>query len=323
MWSRTAGHVPTPASSPPSRHCGRDSTKSGRRWAGWTAPTGTGTWCACVRRWKRTRSLLTERPAARPARPAAARLAAQRWELLLDPTGASGADNMAVDVGLLALADRTGRGFLRLYRFDPPCLSFGRNEPATAYDRAAITRLGVDVVRRPTGGRAVWHEHEVTYAVAAPVAAFGTLRLGYWATQEWLAAALRALGADATLALEGPRPAAHSRSGACFAAPIGGEVLVDGRKLVGSAQARRGRALLQHGSVLLAGSQELARLVSRDQGAPGGDTTLAAVCGRPVSFAEAAAALIAAWHAPLVPPRSALPRWSPAGFRDSAWTWRR
>jgi len=98
---------------------------------------------------------------------------------------------------------------------------------------------------------------------------------------------------------------------------------VDGRKLVGSAQARRGRALLQHGSVLLAGSQELARLVSRDQGAPGGDTTLAAVCGRPVSFAEAAAALIAAWHAPLIPPRSALPRWSPAGFRDSAWTWRR
>jgi lipoate-protein ligase A len=230
---------------------------------------------------------------------------------------------MAFDAGLLALAERTGRAFLRLYRFDPPCLSFGRNEPVTGYDRAAIARLGVDVVRRPTGGRAVWHEHEVTYAVVAPIAVFGGLRLGYWAIQGWLAAALRMLGAEATITPEGPTPAAPARSGACFAAPVGGEVLVRGRKLVGSAQARRGRALLQHGSVLLAGSQELARLVSRDQGAPGSDTSLAAVCGRPVSFAETAAALIAAWEAPLIPPRSALPPCSPAGFRDPAWTWRR
>ncbi len=272
------------------------------------------------------RLLLTERAApggrASPL-PPACRLAVRRWELLLDSMGASGAVNMAIDAGLLALAERTGRAFLRLYRFDPPCLSFGRNEPATAYDRAAITRLGVDVVRRPTGGRAVWHEHEVTYAVAAPVAAFGTLRRAYWAIQEWLAAALRALGADATLAPERSRPAAPARSGACFAAPVGGEVLVRGRKLVGSAQARRGKALLQHGSVLLAGSQGLARLVSRDPGPPGGDTTLAAVCGRPVSFAETAAALIAAWDARLIPPLAALPHWSPAAYRDTAWTWRR
>ena len=272
------------------------------------------------------RSLLTERPApggrASPL-PPARRLAVRRWELLLDSMGASGAGNMAIDAGLLTLAQRTGRAFLRLYRFDPPCLSFGRNEPVTGYDRAAIARLGVDVVRRPTGGRAVWHEHEVTYAVAAPIAAFGGLRLAYGAIQGWLAAALRTLGAGATLAPAGQTPAAPTRSGACFAAPVGGEVLVGGRKLVGSAQVRRGTALLQHGSVLLAGSQEPARLVSRDQGAPAGDTTLAAACGRPVSFAETAAALVAAWHAPLIPPRSALPRWSPAGFRDSAWTWRR
>lgn len=271
------------------------------------------------------RSLLTERPAPRrraaPLAPAP-QLAAQRWELLLDPTGAGGAENMAIDAGLLALAERTGRAFLRLYRFDPPCLSFGRNEPVTGYDRAAIVRLGVDVVRRPTGGRAVWHEHEVTYAVAAPIAAFGGLRLGYWAIQGWLAAALRTLGAEATLAPERPRPAALARSGACFAAPVGGEVLVHGRKLVGSAQARRGRALLQQGSVLLAGTQALARLVTRDQGAPGRDTTLALVCGRQVSFAETAAALVAAWDAPLIPPRAPLPRSSSAGFRDSAWTWR-
>src|SRR5260370_17220267 len=99
------------------------------------------------------RSLLTERAASggRATPPAdAPRRLARRWELLVDPTGASGAVNMAIDAGLLALAERTGRAFLRLYRFDPPCLSFGRNEPAAGYDRAAITRLGVHVVRRPT-----------------------------------------------------------------------------------------------------------------------------------------------------------------------------
>jgi len=77
---------------------------------------------------------------------------------------------MAVDVALLERADRMGEAFLRLYRFDPPCLSLGRNEAAGGYDRAAIARRGVDVVRRPTGGAAVWHEHELTYAVAAPIA---------------------------------------------------------------------------------------------------------------------------------------------------------
>src|SRR3989441_10488252 len=96
---------------------------------------------------------------------------------MLDPAGRSGAVNMTIDADLLAETARTGRAFLRLYRFDPPCLSLGRNEPAAArYDRAAIARRGLDVVRRPTGGRAVWHEHEVTYAVAAPIATFGGLR---------------------------------------------------------------------------------------------------------------------------------------------------
>jgi lipoate-protein ligase A len=272
------------------------------------------------------RSLLTERPA--PVGRAAAlqpdyRPAPLRWELVLEPTGASGAINMATDAGLLALAERSGRAFLRLYRFDPPCLSFGRNEPAVGYDRAAIARLGLDVVRRPTGGRVVWHEDEVTYAVAAPIAAFGGLRLAYRTIHVWLAAALRALGLAATLAPERPLPGMRARGGACFAAPAGGEVLVDGRKVVGSAQARRGSALLQHGSVLLAGSQELAGLVSRDQGPRGSDSTLSTALGRHVSFAETAAALIAAWHAPLVPPRAALPPNFPAGFRDPGWTWRR
>src|SRR5229473_7584991 len=113
--------------------------------------------------------------------PPARRLAVRRWELLRDSMGASGAVNMAIDAGLLAEAARTGRAFLRLYRFDPPCLSLGRNEAAAHYDRAAIAQRGLDVVRRPTGGRAVWHEYELTYAVAAPIATFGGLRAAYHA----------------------------------------------------------------------------------------------------------------------------------------------
>ena len=219
---------------------------------------------------------------------------------------------------------------MRLYRFSPPCLSLGRNEPARGrYDLAAITRLGISVVRRPTGGRAVWHEHDVTYAVAAPLAALGggegCLRDRYVAIHRRLAVALRSLGVAATLA---PRARAPGRldAGACFAAPAGGEVLVHGTKVIGSAQVRRGRAFLQHGSILLGGSQELITALSREPQAASRETTLAAALGRPVTFHEVVDAIIAAWDAPftstalyrLLPPSTATAR-----FADPAWTWRR
>ena len=104
-----------------------------------------------------------------------------RWTLLVDPVGQPGWQNMALDQTLLDLAVGEGRGFLRLYRWDPPCLSFGRHEPAMRrYDRAAIERQGLATVRRPTGGRAVWHADEVTYAVAAPAATLGSLSGTCW-----------------------------------------------------------------------------------------------------------------------------------------------
>jgi lipoate-protein ligase A len=218
------------------------------------------------------------------------------WGLLLDPAGRSGAANMAMDASLLAEAARTGRAVLRLYRFDPPCLSLGRNEPTARYDRAAIARRGLDVVRRPTGGRAVWHEHEVTYAVAAPVAAFGSLRNAYRTIHERIARALRSLGADATLAPHHPPPSGRvDQPASCFATPVGGEVLVAGRKLVGSAQVRKRSAFLQHGSILLDGSQEIVRVVSRQASAVSGETTLSGVLRRYVSFHEVADAIVAAW----------------------------
>jgi len=227
---------------------------------------------------------------------------------------------MAIDQALLQAADRTGRAFLRLYRWSPPCLSFGRNEPALErYDRGAITRLGLDVVRRPTGGRAVWHEHEVTYAVAAPIAAFGSLRESYHRIHERLRAALRSLGVEAEIAPEHPTARRSDRPAACFASAAGGEVLVAGRKVIGSAQVRRGGAFLQHGSILLAGSQDVIRAISRQPSAGGGETTLSALLGRPVSFEEVTGAIVAAWDGRCTP--ADCPTVRPSG--SDAWTWRR
>ena len=224
-----------------------------------------------------------------------------RWRLIREATGRSGVQNMATDAALLAESNVTGQAFLRLYHFDPPCLSLGRNEPADQYDQAAIASLGLHVVRRPTGGRAVWHQDEVTYAVAAPIAVFGGLRKAYHAIHDRLALALRSLGVDVTLALHPPPPSStiFHHPAACFAFPAGGEVLAAGRKLIGSAQIRMRSAFLQHGSILLDGSQDVVSIVSRQRSAVGGETTLSAVLGRRVSFDEVANAIVATWGAEL------------------------
>jgi len=193
---------------------------------------------------------------------------------------------MAADVALLDDAVRLGNASLRLYRWDPPTLSIGRNQTLTVND--------VPVVRRPTGGQAVWHEHELTYAVAAPIATFGSLRNAYREIHTRIAVALRSLGADAVLAGDRPAVRPSDRPTSCFASSVGGEIVVNGRKLVGSAQVRRGGAFLQHGSILLDGSQ--------DRVAGGtGETTLAVVLGRAATFEEVAAAVVDHWGERLTP----------------------
>jgi len=256
-----------------------------------------------------------------------------RWTLVVDPVGRPGWENMALDQTLLDLAAGEGRGFLRLYRWDPACLSFGRNEPALRrYDREAIERQGLATVRRPTGGRAVWHADEVTYAVAAPAGALGSLAEAYRRIHEVLAAAIRALGAEALLA-GAPARASGVDAGACFASPAGGEVLVDGRKAVGSAQLRERGGLLQHGSILLGGDQSVVTAVTR--GHPPMDTSigLRTALGPRAGFPEVAravaAAAAAAWAGDWDQQEADWPALQ-AGiarhgerFRSSEWTWRR
>jgi len=169
---------------------------------------------------------------------------------------------MALDQGLLDLARETSAGFLRLYRWDPPCLSFGRNEPALRrYDRERIERLGLDVVRRPTGGRAVWHATELTYAVAAPLASFGSAPRAYHAIHRLLASALARLGVETDLAPAPGQPVSLA-SGPCFSRAVGGELLVGSRKVVGSAQLVEGGAFLQHGTIQLEDTQAVVRELS-------------------------------------------------------------
>src|SRR5437870_580846 len=89
------------------------------------------------------------------------------WRLLVDEA-LPGAVNMAIDEALLDSVARGGPPAIRFYTWRPATLSLGVNQPVGEVDREACTRLGFDVVRRPTGGRAVLHQHELTYSLAAP-----------------------------------------------------------------------------------------------------------------------------------------------------------
>lgn len=234
---------------------------------------------------------------------------------------------MAIDQALLDLAIGEGSCVLRLYRWEPFCLSFGRHEPALQrYGRERIERLGIDCVRRPTGGRAVWHARELTYAVAAPDR-FGTLASAYQRIHLMLQQAVITLGAPARLAPppgRAPKPA----DGACFAAPVGGELLVGGKKVLGSAQVRGKGGLLQHGALLLEDDQHLVHQLAGSTARMAPEAPLSDVLGRVVAFDEAASAIehaATAWNAtwePVdIPAVLAASGQYERHFRSEAWTW--
>ncbi len=128
---------------------------------------------------------------------------ASEWRLWIDRTPRPGWANMAIDQTLLERAS-AGERWLRLYGWEPSCLSFGRHEPAARrYDAGRIAALGMDVVRRPTGGRAVWHARELTYTVACP-GGLGSLRESYLEIHAMLRDALHSLGVPAEPRAAGP-----------------------------------------------------------------------------------------------------------------------
>ncbi|MBA2571968.1 MAG: lipoate--protein ligase family protein [Gemmatimonadetes bacterium] len=186
------------------------------------------------------------------------------WRLL-DTLPAPGAWNMAVDEALLASVREGGLPTLRFYRWSPACLSLGRNQPARdRYNLEAIQTRGLDVVRRPTGGRAVMHDRELTYSLAVPDGLLGSPRATYAAVNRALAAGLRRLGVPAELAPRGGGRVPAPSLAPCFKEPVEGEIVAGGRKLVGSAQYRKDGVVLQHGSLLLDGDQEEVRSLLRE-----------------------------------------------------------
>lgn len=243
---------------------------------------------------------------------------------------------MARDNALLERAARTGECVFSIYSWSRPTLSFGRNQPALGmYDRERIRNLDLDVVRRPTGGRAILHHREVTYSVTAPLDPAVSLRDAYRQINRILQLGLAKLGVMVESAVPAGRaPGPSIRP--CFESPTAGELVADGAKLVGSAQWRDESSLLQHGSILVDDDQSsLPGLIAEDSRAAIGPltppATLSTLMGRPPSSREVATAMFEAVRNLEDPSareldetelldetRTHLPH-----YLDEAWTWRR
>jgi lipoate-protein ligase A len=224
------------------------------------------------------------------------------WRLLRS-VPADGPTNMAVDEAILrAVAAGQVRPTLRFYTWEPACLSLGRAQEAADVDLGALEAAGLDLVRRPTGGKAILHVDELTYSVIAsqeePCVA-GSIVESYCRLSAGLARGLERLGVTSLVADQRTTPLSLGRGSGpvCFEAPSDYEITVGGRKLVGSAQMRAQGVVLQHGALplygditricqLLAAHPDPARVRARA-------TTVEDVLARRVAWDEAADALAA------------------------------
>jgi lipoyl(octanoyl) transferase len=231
------------------------------------------------------------------------------WRLL-STSPAHGSWNMAVDEAIL---DAVGRGdsppTLRVYSWEPACLSLGYAQPLSDVDIPRLQAHGWELVRRPTGGRAILHTDEITYSVIAPLddpRVAGTLLESYGRLATALVEALRLLKLQVEIQ-ERATGNSNTPTPVCFEIPSTFEITVRGKKLVGSAQARRKEGILQHGSLPLTGdlTRILQVLVFPDEEARTRAanhlleraTTVEAALGRVISWNEAAQAIASAFRA--------------------------
>lgn len=172
-------------------------------------------------------------------------------------TPAPAAHNMAADLHLLDQAADSGRVTLRFYAWQPPAITIGwMQKPGEVLDLDAMAAAGIEWVRRPTGGRAVLHQDDLTYSIVFPrdmISMGTTVAESYGIIAAGLIVGLRRAGIDADTHDSDLDTARVRREGKlpCFLAPNREEVMVGGRKLVGSAQKRTQTAVLQHGSIPL------------------------------------------------------------------------
>jgi lipoate-protein ligase A len=176
---------------------------------------------------------------------------------IISDTAHDAAFNMAADLYLLSLCEQTPAVFVRLYSWEKPSITLGITEkPGETLDLAAITAHGIEWIRRPTGGRSVLHDHDITYSCvfSAGLKGMGTTLMETYAI---LSACLMAgLGKAGIPCSPSDSPPDHHMSRTsvrlpCFLSPNRHEIMTDGKKLLGSAQKRSAKAVLQHGSIPL------------------------------------------------------------------------
>jgi lipoyl(octanoyl) transferase len=226
-----------------------------------------------------------------------------KWRIVHTPP-ASGIWNMAVDEAILeAVVSGESLPTLRLYAWKPACLSLGYAQPYSDIDRERIKSRGWEIVRRPTGGRAILHTDELTYSVIGHQTEprlEGSVPESYQRLSEALLCALLRLNAKAEIK-NGAIPIAGGPQGpVCFEIPSNYEIVFGGKKLIGSAQARKKEGVLQHGSLPLDGdlgriTQALifANEADREQAAERvreRAITASQAAGRTISWEEAARA---------------------------------
>ncbi|MCS7265841.1 MAG: lipoate--protein ligase family protein [Armatimonadetes bacterium] len=215
------------------------------------------------------------------------------WRLVYSPA-LNGSWNMAIDEAIL-LAQSAGIAppTLRLYKWQPAAVSLGLLQAYETINEEGCKQLGFEIVRRPSGGGAVLHQQEITYSVVfdSRICPYGS---SVMATYHWIAkgliAGLKELGVEASV------PTLHlcdsnSPSNFCFVRLTGADLSVKGKKLGGSAQARRRNFLLQHGSIPLSLGMNELRLIFGDIDFEQ-FTCIDWVLGRKVSFDEFADALV-------------------------------
>jgi len=167
-----------------------------------------------------------------------------------------GAFNMAVDETLTRFC-KSGQPILRIYSWQPYAMSIGHHQKLAEVDLDKCSSRGIEVVRRPTGGRAIFHAQEVTYAVIIPKESSFYLKSTldiYNLISSALVNGLNRLGAQLVLERKenvGGEFRTYNQKFACFASSAKYEIHYRSKKLVGSAQRRLETALLQHGSILL------------------------------------------------------------------------
>lgn len=191
------------------------------------------------------------------------------WKLIIDPA-MDGERNMAIDAALLEDVDRSAdtTTIVRFYGWSTPTISLGRNQRIdNAVDVSYCRAHRIDIVHRPTGGRAVLHDDELTYAVISnDNHQFGdTIYGNYKRVSEALCLGYNRLGIPAVLAPDTRKVPVSSDSAdpPCFLSPSRYELMAGGRKIVGSAQRRVRRCFLQHGSMPITCNREVLARATR------------------------------------------------------------